>query len=124
VGDFTDGFKQVRLSIKEAQQLGTATDMTMGGRAGQIADLSEQITRQSKAEMVTGIAAHKALNLFGLSPWTVYQKARISYLGTDDMLRQIEKIGKGQEISDKWRTVLASLGIDKETALAIYKEQP
>ena len=74
--------------------------------------------------MVTGIAAHKALTLFGISPWTVYQKARVSYLATDDMLRQIEKIGKGQEISDKWRTTLASLGIDKETALAIFKEQP
>lgn len=124
LGDFTDGFKMVKLGKAEAQRLGTATDMVLGGRAGQIADLSEQITRQSKAEMVTGIAAHKALTLFGISPWTVYQKARVSYLGTDDMLRQIEKIGKGQEISDKWRTTLASLGIDKETALAIYKEQP
>lgn len=124
IGDFTDGFKLLRLSIKEAQRVGTATDMTLGGRAGQIADLSEQYTRQSKLEMVTGLAAHKALTLFGVSPWTVYQKARISYIATDDMLRQIDKIGKGKEISDKWRTLLASLGIDKETALAIYKEQP
>lgn len=124
IGDFTDGFKMVKIGKAEAQRVGTATDMVLGGRAGQIADLSEQITRQSKAEMVTGIAAHKALTLFGISPWTVYQKARVSYLGTDDMLRNIEKIGKGQEISDKWRTTLASLGIDKETALAIYKEQP
>lgn len=124
IGDFLDGFKMVKIGKAEAQRLGTATDMVLGGRAGQIADLSEQVTRQSKAEMLTGLAAHKSLVLFGISPWTVYQKARISYLGTDDMLRQIEKIGKGQEISDKWRTTLASLGIDKETALAIYKEQP
>jgi len=124
IGDLTDGFKMVKLGKAEAQRLGTATDMVLGGRAGQIADLSEQVTRQSKTEMVTGIAAHKALTLFGVSPWTVYQKARISYLGTDDMLRQIEKVGKGQELSDKWRTRLAQLGIDKETALAIYKEQP
>lgn len=124
IGDFTDGFKMVKLGKAEAQRVGTATDMVLGGRAGQIADLSEQVTRQSKTEMVTGIAAHKALTLFGVSPWTVYQKARISYLGTDDMLRQIEKIGTGKEISDKWRTTLASLGIDKDTALAIYKEQP
>lgn len=124
IGDFADGFKMVKIGKAEAQRVGTATDMVLGGRAGQIADLSEQITRQSKLEMVTGLAAHKALTLFGVSPWTVYQKARVSYLATDDMLRQIEKIGKGQEISDKWRTTLASLGIDKETALAIYKEQP
>jgi hypothetical protein len=124
LGDFTDGFKMVKLGKAEAQRLGTATDMVLAGRAGQIADLSEQVTRQSKAEMVTGIAAHKALTLFGVSPWTVYQKARVSYLATDDMLRQIEKIGKGQDISDKWRTALAGLGIDKDTALAIYKEQP
>jgi len=124
IGDFVDGFKMVKLGIKEAQRVGTATDMVLGGRAGQIADLSEQVTRQSKLEMATGIAAHKALVLFGVSPWTVYQKARISYLGTDDMLRNIEKIGKGQEISAKWRTMLASLGIDKDTALAIFKEQP
>jgi len=124
VGDLADGFKMVKLGKAEAQRLGTATDMVLGGRAGQIADLSEQVTRQSKLEMVTGIAAHKALTLFGVSPWTVYQKARVSYLGTDDMLRQIEKIGTGKDISDKWRTTLASLGIDKETALAIYKEQP
>ena len=124
LGDLTDGFKMVKLGKAEAQRVGTATDMVLGGRAGQIADLSEQVTRQSKTEMVTGIAAHKALTLFGVSPWTVYQKARVSYLATDDMLRQIEKIGKGQDISDKWRTTLAKLGIDKETALAIYKEQP
>jgi hypothetical protein len=124
VGDLVDGFKMVKLGIKEAQRVGTATDMVLAGRAGQIADLSEQVTRQSKTEMVTGIAAHKALTLFGVSPWTVYQKARISYLGTDDMLRQIDKIGKGQEISQKWKTQLAGLGIDKETALAIFKEQP
>lgn len=124
IGDFADGFKMVKIGKAEAQRVGTATDMVLGGRAGQIADLSEQVTRQSKLEMVTGLAAHKALTLFGVSPWTVYQKARVSYLATDDMLRNIEKIGKGQEISDKWRTTLASLGIDKETALAIYKEQP
>lgn len=124
VGDLVDGFKMVKLGKAEAQRLGTATDMVLGGRAGQIADLSEMVTRQSKAEMVTGIAAHKALTLFGISPWTVYQKARVSYLATDDMLRQIEKIGTGKDISDKWRTTLASLGIDKDTALAIYKEQP
>ena len=124
IGDFTDGFKMVKLGIKEAQRVGTATDMVLGGRAGQIADLAEQVTRQSKTEMVTGIAAHKALTLFGVSPWTVYQKARISYIGTDDMLRQIAKIGTGQEISAKWTTMLASLGIDKDAALAIAKEQP
>lgn len=124
LGDLVDGFKMVKIGKAEAQRVGTATDMVLGGRAGQIADLSEQITRQSKAEMVTGIAAHKALTLFGVSPWTVYQKARVSYLATDDMLRQIEKIGKGQDISDKWRTTLAGLGIDKDTTLAIYKEQP
>lgn len=123
IGDFVDGFKLLRIGVKEAQRLGTADDMMMGGRMGAIADLSEQYTRQSKAEIISGAAAHKALMLFGVSPWTVIAKGRMSYLGADSILRGVVALAEGGKISDAQRARLAANGIGPEEAKLIYAER-
>lgn len=123
LGDALDGFKLVKLSAKDAQRLNTANDLILGGRAGSIADMAEPYTRQSKAEILSGLAAHKALKLFGMSHWTVWQKARISYMGTDDMLRRIDAEAKGKPLDDKWRTRMSGLGLGKEERAAIARER-
>ncbi|MGD9724413.1 MAG: hypothetical protein AB7U76_24505, partial [Pirellulales bacterium] len=122
-GDFVDGFKLMRLGVKEAQRVGTADDMMMGGRMGSIADLSEQYTRQSKAEIISGAVAHKALMLFGVSPWTVMMKGRMSYLGTDSILRGIEALATGKKLSDAQRARLTANGIGPDEVKAIYAER-
>lgn len=123
IGDFIDGFKLLRIGVKEAQRLGTADDMMMGGRMGAIADLSEQYTRQTKAEIISGAAAHKALMLFGVSPWTVMAKGRMSYLGADSILRGVVALAEGKQLSDAARARLASNGIGLDEAKLIYAER-
>lgn len=123
LGDFTDGFKTIKLGIKEAQRVGTADDMMLGGRAGSIADMSEQYTRQSKAEMVSGMVAHKSLMLFGISPWNTWVKGRASYLGADTLLRGAEALATGKPLTETRAAILHQLGISKYEAELIYKEK-
>lgn len=123
VGDFTDGFKLWKLSKAEAQRIGTADDMILGGRAGQIADISEQYTRQSKVEMMSGLIAHKSLVLFGVSPWNVYMKGRASYLGADTILRSVQALAEGKPLSKSRETYMRSIGIGDYEVEQIMKEQ-
>jgi hypothetical protein len=123
VGDFTDGFKALKIGIKEAQRIGTADDMLLGGRAGQLADMSEQYTRQSKVEMMTGLVAHKSLMLFGVSPWNTMIKGRASYLGADTILRTVTAMAEGKPVSKSRAAYMRAIGIGDYEVEQIMKEQ-
>ena len=123
IGDFTDGFKMLKIGIKDGQRVGTVDDMMMGGRAGAIADMSEQYTRQSKAEMFSGMIAHKALMLFGISPWNTWVKGRASYLGADTLLRGAEALATGKPLSETRAAILHQLGIGKYEAELIHGQR-
>ncbi len=123
VGDFADGFKTLKIGIKEAQRIGTADDMLLGGRAGQLADMSEQYTRQSKVEMMTGLVAHKSLMLFGVSPWNTMIKGRASYLGADTILRTVSAMAEGKPVSKSRAAYMRAIGIGDYEVEQIMKEQ-
>jgi hypothetical protein len=123
VGDFTDGFKALKIGIKEAQRIGTADDMLLGGRAGQLADMSEQYTRQSKVEMMTGMVAHKSLVWFGVSPWNTMIKGRASYLGADTILRTVTAMAEGKPVSKSRAAYMRAIGIGDYEVEQIMKEQ-
>ncbi len=123
VGDFADGFKTLKIGIKEAQRIGTADDMYLGGRAGQLADMSEQYTRQSKVEMMTGLVAHKSLMLFGVSPWNTMIKGRASYLGADTILRTVSAMAEGKPVSKSRAAYMRAIGIGDYEVEQIMKEQ-
>lgn len=123
VGDFTDGFKLLKIGIKEAQRIGTADDMLLGGRAGQLADMSEQYTRQSKVEMMTGLVAHKSLVWFGVSPWNTMIKGRASYLGADTILRTVKAMAEGKPVSKSRAAYMRAIGIGDYEVEQIMKEQ-
>lgn len=123
IGDFADGFKQFKIGLKEAQRIGTADDMVLGGRAGQIADISEQYTRQSKVEMATGLIANKALLLFGVSPWNTFVKGRASYLGADTILRSVQSMAEGKPLSKSREAYMRAIGIGDYEVEQIMKEQ-
>jgi hypothetical protein len=123
VGDFADGFKTLKIGIKEAQRIGTADDMLLGGRAGQLADMSEQYTRQSKVEMMTGLVAHKSLMLFGVSPWNTMIKGRASYLGADTILRTVTAMAEGKPVSKSRAAYMRAIGIGDYEVEQIMKER-
>lgn len=121
--DMITGFRGMKIGIAEAQRGGNAIDMYSAGRMGQIADLSEQYTRQTNAEIISGQFAHKSLILFGVSPWTVAAKGYASLLGGDSILRGAKALAEGGKLSDSARARLAAAGIDEEMAVRIMAEQ-
>lgn len=123
LGDFADGFKAAKIGVKEAQRIGTADDMLMGGRAGAIADMSEQYTRQSKVEMMSGMIAHKSLILFGVSPWNTFIKGRASYLGADTILRSVSAMAEGKPLSKSREAYMRAIGIGDYEVEQIMKEK-
>lgn len=122
-GDMLTGFKGMKIGIAEAQRGGNAIDMYAAGRMGQIADLSEQYTRQTNAEIISGTFAHKSLMLFGVSPWTVGAKGLSSLLSGDSILRGAKAIVEGKPLSPSARARLAANGIDEEMAKRIMAEE-
>lgn len=128
VGDFIDSLKIVRaggvdkalaagqssnilVGVSQARKLGTADDLLMGGRAGQMADMAEPYTRQSKIEMASGMIAHKSLMLFGISPWNTFVKGRASYLGADTILSGVKALSEGKPLSETRTAYLRSIGL-------------
>tara|TARA_R110000868_G_scaffold1199_2_gene9157 strand:+ start:2503 stop:6666 length:4164 start_codon:yes stop_codon:yes gene_type:complete len=123
VGHFADGFKSLKMSKAEGQRVGTINDMLMGGRAGTMADIGEQYTNQSKAEMISGLVAHKSLILFGVSPWNTVIKSHASYLGADTILRRVAAMADGKPLSDVQAAQMRAWGIGDYEVEQIVKER-
>lgn len=123
IGHFADGFKSFKVAKAEGQRIGTINDMVMGGRAGQMADLTEQYTSQSKIEMMSGIVAHKSLMLFGVSPWNTVIKSHASYMGADTILRRVADMADGKELSKTQAAQMRAWGIGDYEVEQIAKER-
>ncbi len=122
-GHFTDGFKSLKMAKAEGQRAGTINDMLMGGRAGTLADIGDQYTNQSKAEMISGLVAHKSLVLFGVSPWNTFIKSHASYMGADTLLRRVAAMADGKPLTEVQAAQMRAWGIGDYEVELIAKER-
>jgi hypothetical protein len=122
-GHFTDGFKSLKMAKAEGQRAGTINDMLMGGRAGQLADIGDQYTNQSKLEMLSGLIAHKSLVWFGVSPWNTIVKSHASYNGADTLLRRVAAMADGKPLTEVQAAQMRAWGIGDYEVELIAKER-
>jgi len=122
-GHFTDGFQSLKMAKAEGQRAGTINDMLMGGRAGQLADIGDQYTNQSKLEMLSGLIAHKSLVWFGVSPWNTFIKSHASYNGADTLLRRVAAMADGKPLTEVQAAQMRAWGIGDYEVELIAKER-
>ena len=117
--DMLDGGTIFKMGKKEAQSFGEAVDMITGQRAMLFADVGDMFGMTSKLE--SGMGKLSAINFMYInlmSRWTEMAKSMASVTIGSRILEDSIKWGKGT-LTDKWKTALASSGIDQDMARRI-----
>lgn len=120
--DMVSGLKGIKMGMKEAQMFGTANDMVLMGRAGAMLDIGQQFREVSKFETYLDTAAHYAMNIFGIAPWTASLKGLVSHIGAHHILEGVEALATGKPLSERALSMLARDGIGLEEAKRIYAQ--
>ena len=126
---FANGFgKQsiYAMGKKEAQSFAEAVDMITGQRAMLFSDIGDMFGMSSTLEGMLGKASHVNFMYINLmSRWTEFAKAAASVTIGSRILEDSIKWSRGSQLADKWKTALASSGIDADMArrIAVQFEQ-
>ena len=126
---FTNGFAKnsiYAMGKKEAQSFAEAVDMITGQRAMLFSDIGDMFGMASTWEGMLGKASHVNFMYINLmSRWTEFAKAAASVTIGSRILEDSIKWSRGSQLADKWKTALASSGIDKDMArrIAVQFEQ-
>ena len=117
--DFLDDGKLFKMGKAEAQSFGEAVDMVTGQRAMLFSDVGDMFGLSNKLE--SGLGKMSAFNFMYvnlMSRWTEMAKSMASVTIGSRIIEDSIKWGKGG-LSDKWKTALASSGIDEDMARRI-----
>lgn len=120
--DMLRGFKAIKMSKREAQELGAALDAfnndTSLKRFG-IESRNEFQTGWEKVEQVTQGIASIAAKLFLINPWNGAMKSVVTMVHGTRTLRTAQKIARGEKLT-KFETLnLARTGLSQEDAMRI-----
>ena len=119
LGDFLGDGKLFKMGKKEAQSFGEAVDMVTGQRAMLFADVGDMFGLANKFEGGMGkLSAINFMYINLMSRWTEMAKSMASVTIGSRIIEDSILWGKGT-LGDKWKTALASSGIDKEMARRI-----
>ena len=119
LSDFLDGGTIYKMGKKEAQSFGEAVDMVTGQRAMLFADVGDMFGVTSKLE--SGMGKLSAINFMYvnlMSRWTEMAKSMASVTIGSRIIEDSIRWTKGS-LPDKWKTALASSGIDQDMARRI-----
>ena len=118
-----NGLGIFKLGKKEANSFAEAVDMITGQRAMLFSDIGDMFGMGSKVEGALGKAANfNFMYINMMSRWTEFMKAAASVTIGSRILEDSIKWSKGQTLSNKWKTALASSGIDEQMAKRIANE--
>ena len=108
-----------KLGKQEARSAGEAWDLITGQRAMLMGDIGDMFGIANKLERGTGKLAHfNFMYVNMMSRWTEFAKSLASVTIGSRIIQDSIKWGKGG-LTDKWKTALASSGIDKDMARRI-----
>ena len=120
--DFLSDGKLFKMGKKEAQSFGEAVDMVTGQRAMLFADVGDMFGLANKLEGSMGkLSAFNFMYVNLMSRWTEMAKSMASVTIGSRILEDSIKWSKGG-LSDKWKTALASSGIDADMARRIANQ--
>ena len=114
-----------KMGKEEAQAAGEALDMVTGARAMLFADVGDMFGLSSKLEGGMGkLSSFNFMYVNLMSRWTEFAKSLASVTIGSRILQDSVKWSKGT-LGDKWKTALASAGIDEGIAkrIAIQAEK-
>ena len=118
--DFFGKNQLFKMGKKEAQSFGEAVDMVTGQRAMLFADVGDMFGVANKMENAIGkLSAINFMYVNLMSRWTEMAKSMASVTIGSRIIEDSMKWSKGAALADKWKTALASSGIDKEMARRI-----
>lgn len=116
---FGNGFKEVRMGIKEARMAGTALDMWRSQTLSAVLDVGARYGETSRAEKVLDQGTQHFANFTGINRWNTALKGITSTLATSRLLSTTEKLLKGQKLTSREIRKLARSGIDETMARRI-----
>tara|TARA_R100001530_G_scaffold134241_2_gene108746 strand:- start:508 stop:4080 length:3573 start_codon:yes stop_codon:yes gene_type:complete len=120
--DFLDDAAIFKAGKKEAQSFGEATDMVTGQRAMLFSDVGDMFGLANKLENSMGkLSAFNFMYVNLMSRWTEFTKSIASVTIGSRIIEDSIKWSKGT-LSDKWKTALATSGIDEQIAKRIAKQ--
>ena len=112
-----------KLGKKEANSFAEAVDMITGQRAMLFSDIGDMFGMGSKVEGAMGKAANfNFMYINMMSRWTEFMKSAASVTIGSRIIEDSIKWSKGNPLADKWKTALASSGIDEQMAKRISNE--
>lgn len=117
--DAVDGFKAIRVSMAQAQKLGTALDMQRSTRVGSILDMGSAFPTDTVGERISGRLAQEVSKWSGINILNTVNKSVVSMLATDRILRSVKKFAEGGELTRREMGMLGEAGIGREQANAI-----
>ena len=115
-------FKTAKIAMKEVKLAGTALDMVTGGRAMQLADITDDYGRGTKFERATQTMANKFGVATGMAQWNAGLKQFVGVITMDRMLKAANGLAAGKKINAKEIERLAWLGIDQDMAKRIANQ--
>ena len=122
--DMLSGANGIRkLGKKEANSVAEAVDMLTGQRAMLFSDIGDMFGMGSKLEGAMGKAAmfnFMYVNL--MSRWTEFTKSMASVTIGSRIIEDSIKWSKGEALAPKWKTALASSGINEQMAKRIANQ--
>ena len=122
---FTKGFSNglFKMGKKEAQRWAEAIDMLTGQRAMLFSDTSDMLGMPNRIESFMGKASmFNFMYINMMSRWTEFTKSLASITIGTRIIEDSIAWGSKKGLSDKWKTALASSGIDEAMAARIAKE--
>lgn len=117
--EFGNGFKGIRLAVKEAQAAGTALDMVNSQRMASMFDLSERFGGESRFEEIVEAGAAQFGRLTLLNHWNTALKGITSVLVSTRVLNAAKQLSSGGTLSGRDLRKLAQAGIDPAMARRI-----
>jgi len=118
-----NGLGIFKLGKKEAQSFAEAVDMVTGQRAMLFSDIGDMFGMGSKVESGLGKAAmFNFMYVNMMSRWTEFMKSAASVTIGSRILEDSIKWSKGEALGNKWKTALASSGIDQQMAKRIANQ--
>ena len=122
---FTKGFKNglFKMGKKEAQRWAEAIDMLTGQRAMLFSDTSDMLGMPNRIESFMGkTSMFNFMYINMMSRWTEFSKSLASVTIGTRILEDSVAWGTKKGLSNKWKTALASSGIDQAMAKRIANQ--
>tara|TARA_B100000131_G_scaffold297368_1_gene316062 strand:+ start:6824 stop:10147 length:3324 start_codon:yes stop_codon:yes gene_type:complete len=123
LGNFLADGNLFKLGKAEGRAAGEAWDLITGQRAMLMGDIGDMFGVANKIERGMGQLAHlNFMYVNMMSRWTEFAKALASVTIGSRILEDSIKWSKGGQLADKWKTALASSGIDQQMAKRIARQ--